>query len=382
MAGFQIPMTSEGEIRAKRPIGRIFSETNFLNIFAASVKGDFVSSASGGNQDRLDIPFPEEIEFYLAGTFNDPISYFIELEYNKEAGEGLSLGKEAFIMIDLASLVGSGHTAHQGKRMVHGPMVMAGKIDPSTNFSYPTNRQIIGIAPYAFASKFFGIKTTNGNPVSPTQSVLYNTPGDSGIDFHAMVGATMFQAGLMQGLADSNAGDQNSKKDFYLMGRRNFGGTGYLSGSFSGFGYRGSDTARVGTSTTLVETSATLVDWYRTGVAANIKYRFLDLYGAFIQDTIKADPATLVGFDPKANGLTIEADYLITDQILGSLRYDHLHAGGLNAEKSDGSLITVQGRYSPRENLWFYLRDSVNTKKVNSIADFRNQIAFGVDFLF
>jgi hypothetical protein len=30
-----------------------------------------------------------------------------------------------------------------GKFTLHGPTLMAGKIDPSTNFSYPTNRQVL-----------------------------------------------------------------------------------------------------------------------------------------------------------------------------------------------------------------------------------------------
>src|SRR3989441_11394707 len=55
----------------------------------------------------------------------------------------------------------------------HGPMVMIGRVDPSTNFSYAVDRQLfhdvpadtsetgfllrLGLQPYAFGAKFFGI---------------------------------------------------------------------------------------------------------------------------------------------------------------------------------------------------------------------------------
>ncbi len=42
MAGFQIPTVQEGEIKKKRHIGRIMSETEFLNIFSVRTTGDFI----------------------------------------------------------------------------------------------------------------------------------------------------------------------------------------------------------------------------------------------------------------------------------------------------------------------------------------------------
>ncbi len=406
MAGFQIPMVSEGEIREKRRIGRVFSETNLLDIFSVVGRGDLLTVSTGGQSGELLLPFPQNIGIYLTGTFTDAISYFFEFEHERQDDFGNSpfgLGKEAFVMMNIPALFGGGsasaggsHTmsSHGSTYPVHGPMLMAGKIDPSTNFPYPTNRQIIeavpvhtdrfsapfSLAPYAFASKFFGLMTADRRPLSVSQPVLYNTTGSPGIDLHAMIGNVIIQAGIMEGV-NANPSNENKKKDFYLMGRIDFGGASYISGSLSSFGYFGHDTAQV----PAAGKWTSLVDWRRIGFGGNLKYRFLDLYGAYVEDTIQNLPETLSDpFDNKASGLTIEGDYLTTDRLLLSLRLDHLHAGGLITEKQDGSVVTLQSRYYLRDNFSFYLRDSVNTESVsdNPIRNFKHIIASGLNFDF
>ncbi len=416
MAGFQIPMVQEGEIKEKQRIGRVMSETNLLNIFSVRTTGDLIRSYSGGEKAEASIVLPQDISLYLAGTFTDGIAYFFELEHeaiaidgiknNKfEAGSRFGLGKEFFFMFNLPSLFassgmpgGHAHMRHDSGSMIHGPMMMVGKIDPSTNFSYPTNRQIIsnlpgrvdsnpgtmerfGLTPYAFASKFFGVMTAEGKSVEVTQSVLYNTTGALGIDTHMMIGPFLVQAGVMQGLA-AGPTDPDTKKDPYLMGRVNFGGTEYFSGSVSGLFYRGFDTASVSINT---NNPATPVDWLRSGVAGNIKYRLLDLYGAFIWDRLKGLPENQAGiFEKEAEGLTIEGDYLVTDQTLLSLRYDRLKSGGLVSEKANGEVITAQARYYLRDNFSFYMRESYNMDEAskNPLRNFKNLVALGLDFDF
>ena len=116
---------------------------------------------------------------------------------------------------------------------LHGPMLMAGKIDPSTNFSYPTHRQLIletdtevvdgrverlPIVPYAFTSKFFGLfrGRDDGEPQLVTDQVLYNTLGEPGADFHAMLWNNLLiaQTGVLR---------ENDGFSTYLMGRMNLG---------------------------------------------------------------------------------------------------------------------------------------------------------------
>ena len=409
MSGFQIPMVREGEIKGKRRIGRIMSETDLLDILAIRTTGDFLRSFSGGTKEETNIVLLD-LSIYLAGTVTDGISYFFELENEAmkiegisggrfETGAGLGLGKEFFVMFDLPALLNDSGMAgrpkgmhHRAGGMLHGPMVMVGKIDPSTNFSYPTNRQLIpnlpgrvssdgkmerfGLTPYAFASKFFGVMTADSESVEVTQPVLYNTTGDLGVDLHAMIGSVMIQAGLMQGLG-AGPTDSDQKKDPYLMGRVNFGGTDDLSGSLSGLVYRGFDTARVPTGAD----GTASVDWLRYGISGNIRRRFLDLYGAFIWDALKGVPRT-AGFEDSASGLTVEGDYLATDRMLLSLRYDHLNSGGVAVQKVDGRVITAQTRYYMRDNFSFYLRDSYNVDSAsyNGLRNFKNLIAFGLDF--
>ena len=411
MAGFQIPAVRDGETKKKRLIGRIWSETDLLNIFSLRAAGHLVESFQGRDKDETTLTFPRELSLYLAGTVTDEISYFMELEYENRAvmgtGGGLfeersefGVGKEFFLMVDLRPLVrwltlggesmkGMAHGGMNGV-MVMGPMVMVGKIDPSTNFSYPTNRQYIpnvqgqvesglikrfGLTPYAFAAKFFGIKTAEGDSVEVTKEVLYNTPGNYGVDLHVMIANMMIQAGLMQGL-QSGISDVNQKKDPYVMVRLNFGQEAYTSGSLSGLAYWGNDTAMVDTS---------LVNWFRYGVSGNLKYKYLDLYGAVMWDTIRNLPAGISGpFDRTAYGFTIEGDYLAADRWLLSIRYDQLNAGGFISQKDNGKVLTAQARFYMRDNFSFYLRDSHSLERVsaNALRNVRNFVALGVDFDF
>lgn len=414
MAGFQIPGTEEGQTKKKRRIGRIWSETEFGNIFSIRTTGDFIQSFQGGEQGESEMVFPKEIEIYLAGTLTDDVSYFFEFEHATRKVEGdeaglfeekseFGLGKEFFLMFDLSGLLSSSSEGMDGKDkmagpMLMGPMVMVGRIDPSTNFSYPTNRQLIlnvpgrvgesgvierfGMTPYAFASKFFGMRTTHGESVEVTKSVLYNTSGDFGIDLHAMAGPLMVQAGVMQGLQSGTA-DGNQKKDPYVMARLNFGGKYYTSGSLSALAYWGNDTGRVPMSSTAP--GGVLVDWFRYGLAANIKYKLLDIYGAVIRDEVRGLPDSVQAvFDDRASGVTIQGDFLATDHLLISLRYDQLEAGGFIVTKTDGRVMTVQTRYYLRDNVSLYLRDSYNLEGVsrNPLRNYRNLISIGADLDF
>ncbi len=402
MAGYQIPQTKEGELRKKRQIGRIHSEKEFLNIFAMRTTGNILESYSGGKPPESNIAFPREIELYFAGSFTDDISYFFNLSNESKTISGLEngkfeekaefgLGKEFFIMFNLAPAKKDMPHKKMGRPMMMGPMIMLGKIDPSTNFSYSTNRQFIidnpgrvdssgtiqryTLTPYAFSAKFFGLSTGDGMAIEVTKSVLYNTPGDFGIDTHTMIGPFMIQAGIMQGIS-AGTSDVNEKKDPYLMTRMNFGGTNYFSGSVSGLVYWGNDTAKVGTE---------LIDWLRYGFAGNVKYKLLDIYGAIIWDKISGLAASdAAQFDDTAMGLTLEADLLLTDQHLVSLRYDHMEAGGFNIQKANGRVLTLQVRKYLRDNFALFLRDSVNVGSVsdNPLQNFRNLVAAGIDFDF
>jgi hypothetical protein len=417
MAGFQIPTTEEGEIRKKRKIGHIWSETDFLNIFALRGNGNFVESFQGGDRGDTSLTLPQEIELYLAGTFNQWVSYFFELENETREIQGTStgsfeeksrfgIGREFFLMFDLQHIVKNPFSQngkqememmHPQEGMLMGPMVMVGRIDPSTNFSYPTNRQYLlnvpgrvvsgqierlSLTPYAFSSKFFVMKTGDEEPIEVTREALYNTKGDFGIDVHAMVGSLMFQFGLLQGLS-AGAEDVNQKKDPYFLARMNFGSERYVSGSLSGLLYWGEDTGRVSRTEGALDT--VLIDWLRYGIAGNIKYELLDIYGAFIWDRIQDLPAeTRAVFDDTAFGFTIEGDYLASDRLLLSIRYDQLNAGGFTGQKANGKVFSLQSRLYVRDNFSLYIRDSVNLAKVssNGLQNFRNLIALGVDFDF
>lgn len=398
MAGLQIPMIRDGERHRKRQIGHVWSETDLLNIFSARANGNVVETVSGADEAETRLGFPNNVELFLAGTFTADLSYFFTLAGDEDH---FGIGHEFHVMANLEPLfrrrsAGDDHDEHAGHGdhgdgpMIMGPMLMFGRIDPSSYFSYPTGRQLIAtlpgqgdhgdqrlaLRPYAFASKFFGIDNAAGEAVEVTRPVLYNSDGDYGIDLHMMIGRFLLQAGAMQGLESGSRNAAGHKVDPYLMARMNFGGERYLSGSVSALAQWGLDTAQV---------DGEPVDWHRHGIAANLKYRHLDLYGALIRDRIRDLPANLAdSFDDEAWGLTVQADYLLTDPWLLSLRYDHMDAGGFVNQLADGRVVTLQGRYYFRDNLSFWLRDSINVgdTSANPLQNFRHLFAAGVDLVF
>ncbi len=414
MSGFNIPATRGGEIKKKRKIGRVRLERSFLNIFAMRIMGNFVESFQEKDSSSADIAFPHELELFLAGTLTNDISYFFELvsesvkveggengRFEERSGGELSLARN-FLIFNLGSLFkerpqnnngtkqGQSGALSRNRHLIRiGPMLRIGVIDPSTFFSFPYERQFFkgvpgkvkgksgviqrfSLSPYAFALKYFGVKTGQGVSLEVTGEALYNGEG-RGVDLHALVGDFILQVGMMQGMSEESR-DVNIKKDPYLMGRYNFGWDTYISGSVSAMINWGIDTAMVDNH---------LVDWLRYGFAGNIKLSHLDLYGAFIWDEVQDLPASTKGlFEEKAFGMTIEADYLAFDKVMLMARYDALNAGGFLNQKADGRVISLQARYYLRDNLGLYIRDSFNLSGIsdNPLQGFKNLIFIGVDY--
>jgi hypothetical protein len=130
----------------------------------------------------------------------------------------------------------------------------------------------------------------------------------------------------------------------------------------------------------------TRLDRLRYGIAANLKWKALDVYGAVIVDRLYGLQRALRGdFDRSAAGLTVEVDYLVHEQIMLSGRFDQLWAGGLRDDKLDGTVLSGQAKFYPWQNIAFFVRDSVNLrafKEDNALRSWRNQLFVGIDWDF
>ena len=427
LMGFQLPSAARpdgllGSLREDGPV-----KTLIDSLAVRAVGGIFEYSESPRETEWKLAP-PDEIEFFIARALTPDLSLYVELEYEPNGvsfsrtrgyftTSKFGLGKEGFFMLNLGGLFGplgaptmemGGMTMvgrHGGFNM-HGPMLMAGKVDPSTNFSYATNRQLIldteaeverepgatrgeihrlPVVPYAFASKYFGLfkNRDDGEPQLVTDQVMYNTRGSYGADFHAM-----FQNNLLLG----QVGFLSENEGFNVYGvarldlgeRRGF--TFNVSALFNwGFGVVRApfidpdDPAEI-------RPSDRRLDRLRYGLAANARWKGLDVYGAVIWDRVYGLPRELDRvFDRNAAGLTLEVDYLAFETVMLSTRFDQLWAGGLKDQKADGSVFTAQVRYYPWQNIAFFIRDSVNLREFreeNPLRSWRNQVFVGIDWDF
>jgi hypothetical protein len=283
---------------------------------------------------------------------------------------------------------------HGGFSM-HGPMLMAGKVDPSTNFSYATNRQLIAptelevahgeverlpVVPYAFTSKFFGLfkNRDEGEPQLVTDQVMYNVPGAPGADFHAMINdVVLAQVGFLR---------ENEGFNIYGAVRYDLLDRGELTFNVSLLFNWGFGVVRAPDPEDLNRPGGSRLDRLRYGIAANLRWKALDVYGAVIWDRLFGLPGGLErDFDRTAAGLSLEVDYLVHEKLILSSRFDQLWAGGLRDQKQDGSVLSLQAKFYPWQNIAFFVRDSVNLRSVieeSPLRNWRNQVFVGIDWDF
>lgn len=423
MMGFQIPSASrpEGLIGTIKEDGPAKAAIDSL---ALRIVGGLFEYSESPRETETKFEPPHEIEFFVTRAVTPNFSFYVELEYQPNAtefdrdrgfynrGHTFGLGKEAFFMANLGGLFGvlgaptmqmGGQTmvGRHGGNYMHGPMLMAGKIDPSTNFSYATNRQLIldtelefekeededksevhrlPIVPYAFASKFFGLfkDRRKHEPQLVTDQVMYNTRGAPGADFHAMFNDVVLgQVGFLR---------ENEGFNSYAVARFDLLDRGGFTFNVSGLLNWGFGVARAPDPDDHERAGARRLDRLRYGVAANARWKGLDVYGALIWDRMYGLPDDLRGeFDRTAMGLTLQADYLVHEKVLVSGRFDQLWAGGMKDDKLDGTVLTAQVRYYPWQNIAFFIRDSVNLRKFhehNPLRSYRNQVIVGLDWDF
>jgi hypothetical protein len=414
MMGFQIPSAAQpgGIVSSVREDGVV---KTLIDSLALRVEGGLFEYTESPRESETKFVPPDEITLFVARPLLPELSIFVEIEGEPNAvvfengryftkGQ-FGLGKEAFFMLNLGRLVGAlgaptmemgGQTmvgTHGGFSM-HGPMLMAGKIDPNTNFSYATNRQLIAptelevahgeverlpVVPYAFASKFFGLfkNRDEGEPQLVTDQVMYNTPGAPGADFHAMFNDVVLgQIGFLR---------ENEGFNTYAAARFDLLDRSELTFNVSVLVNLGFGVVRAPNPEDPNQPGNRL-DRLRYGIAANVRWKQLDVYGAVIWDRLYGLPGAPQGtFDGTATGLTMQADYLVHEKLMLSSRFDQLWAGGLKDEKRDGSVLSVQAKFYPWQNIAFFVRDSVNLRSVvedSPLRNWRNQLFVGIDWDF
>src|SRR5437867_11518054 len=355
---------------------------------AVWTRGEFFerSEFARGPDPRMGFARPEHASLYIAGPLTPSTSFFMEAEntlhetdinrrgdfVNSDTG-GL---QKAFLMVDLPMLfglhgghsmdhaaMGHDHTMEMGMATMgdglvgHGPMVMIGRVDPSTNFSYAVDRQLfhdvpadtseavgagktaaggmllrMPLQPYAFGAKFFGIFKRGDHTLLPTEPSLYHTEAAPGVDVHGRLFASkmLYQFGLTSDAAPEFL-DRIHTAAPYAMLRYDFGDQDGLNGSVSVLGNYGRNAYRVFylapaplpviplavpeetlREPTLREPPSPLhrpppppgrgsitaqqdLDVWREGIGANLRRGAWDAYGAYTYDQVYDVPERLAG---------------------------------------------------------------------------------------
>lgn len=390
--GYQLPGSEDGGTIGKKRLGDL-SLDDVANYLGFRLRGNVLRAFTfhrgpgpAKSDDHIDFAFPEIFSIFTAGTLTNNVGFFVELESNLEEGEtGVERGLLSINNIwrhDFAHL-------------------RLGRLDPSAYSSYPTLRQQVAfisgettsngvfipptitrvaLIPAAFAAKFSGLFDRKGAEILPSDPTLFHAVSEVGVDLHGRPFGPwlLYQIGVLNG-ANESFGDSNNAKDWYVMIRLDSADFARFSASLSGFAYFGSNNAKF--------SNRADVSWNRYGLAANVRYAIIDVYGAFVVDRILDLPASMAtAFDTTATGLTLEADIMATDRFLVSFRYDHLDAGGTHGTRTSRSSLAMQAKYYLRSNIALFGRDDVNVRQAEegtaAARNFRNGVFIGADVVF
>jgi hypothetical protein len=228
----------------------------------------------------------------------------------------------------------------------------------------------------------YGLLKRSGSSISPFSASLYHEDA-TGVDIHGRPFGRwlLYQIGVLNGTNES-FGDSNNPKDWYVMLRLDHAEADLFSASISGFAYFGNNNAKVS-----IGLSTPDVDWSRYGLATTLRYKMVDVYGAFVIDRVTNLPQALAtAFDSTATGLTLTTDILLTDRVLCSLRFDHMDAGGTLATRKSNTMMAVQAKYFLRTNIALFIRDDFNLRDAegggSAARNFRNAFLIGADLIY
>lgn len=414
--GYQLPGTADGGRKEKHLLGgEINGATldDLSNLVAFRLRADiqqasFADPAVTESSEDPNIIFPNVVNIFVAGTLMEDLSFFGEIEYATQGGEAPALRFErVFMMFD----------------NLGGPQVASVKIgnfDPSAMYSFPTHRQQLNpippeastdkfppainripLLPLAFASKMFGMtrgpglttaigtrggvdtyepeNQTDGLSILPFEPMFYNAPAQTGISVHGRPfgNSFLYQVGVVQAQTAENI--PKTSFDPYVMLRydRQSQFTNFQASSFY---YVANKAARAalrpppptpfnGTELVFAQQAT---DWTRMGIAARWQSRSWDVYGTYIKDEIDKpffgnSTLDMSKWETSGSGLSIEADYLLTEKWLIGMRYDMMKTGGLSELppglqagdpriNQDASFLGLIGKYYPHPNIGLYAR--------------------------
>ena len=395
--GYQLPGTEDGGSTGKKKLGDLnlddVSQYVGFRLVGNAVrswgfnKQNPAGADAGVVENKTEFTFPRNFVLFAGGTVAKNVGFMVELGH--PVGAGGAEVERGFVTFNN---LGSHNLAH----------LRVGKFDPNTFSSYATVRQQlgdvggsqkggcaafspcafnrVGLAPSAFATKFYGLYDRSGNYLSPFAASLYNSGHETGVDVHGRPFGDWFlyQVGVVNG-ANEHLGDSNKGKDVYGMVRFDYAKSNYFSASMSGFVYQGNSNAKVWTQED--------VNWNRYGLSARATYMMVDVYAAYSIDKINKTPTGVAGlFDSTATGLTIGADTYVTSQTLVSLRYDNLDAGGMLAQRTSASFIGVQAKHFLRANVAIFARSDFNLRQSEggdiAARNLRNAFFSGIDVIF
>ncbi len=436
--GYQMPGSSDGGTTAKHifdgaqgpvtvdDVSKIMAVRIRADIQRPSFSQETDAMREDGVRSQVDVVVPKIVNLFFAGTAKENLSYYTEVEYNGTEPEASLKFERAYLLFN-----------NLGGQSIAN--VQVGVFDPSGLFAFPTHRQQLNpifpeadttsfpptinrvpIVPLAFASKMYGLTQgvayngQDGYAILPFQPYLYNAPAQTGLAVHGRPGGLgsnfLYQLGVAVNDKANIDGTKENRYDFYVMGRYDWTTDGGKVMQVSAFYYQAPDAAipTLNMSGTLLYADKA-TDIIRAGIGARAQWDKWDIYGAYVTDSIDKPTWNNSGnamaansvWEDSGSGLSLEADYRMTEKWMLGMRYDRMSPGGLkqlpvgstDQLNINASFLSAIAKYYTSPNLGLYVRVHFNLESSaknpiggsvdeHPATNLENMLTAGVDMAF
>ncbi|OGQ44746.1 MAG: hypothetical protein A3H42_05430 [Deltaproteobacteria bacterium RIFCSPLOWO2_02_FULL_46_8] len=330
--GYQLPDEEDGDT-TKEEINKNLFIDNLINMFGlrisvspAKIITNNLTKPSGATTTRLSFGDPEWVQLFTAGSIFKNASIFIETEVENTTvhNNWFTLGYHNLFGQSLLNL-------RVGKLSVLNWFGQSGRL-----------RMIPNINIDGMNSVRDSIGATG---VTRADQVNFSSP-EAGIELFGYKGPFLYSVGVVNG---ATLTDNNEFKNVFGTLRLEMPDGDFAGSSLSGWGYYGTDTGTTAATATIQRKDR----FYRTGGAANLRWKAWDFIGAFLYQRDNNWTMVVPGAVATKNDTYIasaQLGYLINPKWFAAGQYDYT-TDSRNTDSIHFNTISPSIWYMPRENM-------------------------------
>lgn len=326
--GYQMPGSQDGD-ETKKQVGdsNLFID-ELGNLFGIRISLDAFRfetnrlTTNGSPKPRFSIGNPRWIQLFTAGSIFKDTSIIVETEVDNANGVHFNWFTLGYHNLFDSTLLN----------------VQVGKLSVLENFSQSGRLRMIPSVNVQGMSGFTsGGGFASGAGLTHDDAVTIASPQPA-INIYGYKGPIVYSVGVTNG---SSLADTNKYKNFFGTLRAELQEGDFAGSNVAGWGYLGWDTANNAT--------ARITDrFWRTAGGANLRWKGLDVIGAFVYGKDNNWTLTAGGANQTIKAITGQAGYLISERWFAALQYDWVRG---TSNVNNFNKVTPVLTFMPRQNM-------------------------------